>query len=77
MILEGVNLASIVVAGLIAGYAMTFVGNWLEGFLNLPGFNLSQAGRVYLGEDRRLVSNFLLHGVYGFVLGALYVPPGA
>ncbi len=96
MIIEGVNVLSIAVAGLVAGYAMAWVGYWMEGFLKLPRVDLSEAGFIYLDEDGpsrwwigmlthqidsviftppHMIANLLLHLVYGFVLGALYVPP--
>jgi hypothetical protein len=149
MIIEGVNFLSVVFSGLIAGYAMAFVGYWMEGFCRLPRIDLSETALIYFDEDgasrwwigiiahqidsvlfslafaglfyahlpgwggvrgllfgvllwltvslvalmgrmvgvkvfqRRIrltlphsIANLLLHLLYGFILGALYVPPG-
>jgi hypothetical protein len=149
MVVDGVNFLSVVLSGFIAGYAMAFVGYWMEGFLRLPRVDLSETGLIYFDDDgpsrwwigilahqldsvlfalafagllyahlpgwggiRGLIfgvmlwmvvslvaliarwggatvfqktiritvphtmANLLLHVVYGFTLGALYVPPG-
>ena len=51
MIIGGINLLSLAVAGLSAGYAMAFVGYWMEGFLNLPRIDLADQGLIYLDVD--------------------------
>lgn len=149
MVVDGVNFLSVVLSGLIAGYAMAFFGYWMEGFLRLPRVDVSETGLIYFDEDgaarwwigiiahqidsvlfglafaglfythlpgwgglrglifgvflwltvslvailgrisgtkvfRRTMSmmlphsiaNLLLHLIYGFILGTLYVPPG-
>ena len=148
MIVDGLNFLSVVFSGLIAGYAMAFMGYWMEGFFRLPRVDLSETALIYFDEDgashwwigiiahqinsvlfslafagllyaylpgwgglrglafgvllwltvslvaligriagakvfqRRIrltlphsMANLLLHLLYGFILGALYVPP--
>ncbi|OGF55482.1 MAG: hypothetical protein A2Z21_06700 [Candidatus Fraserbacteria bacterium RBG_16_55_9] len=142
------NFLSVLAAGLIAGYAMAFVGYRMQGFLKLPRIDVSETGLIYFDDDGpsrwwigmlahemdsvlfglafagllythlpgwgwlkglifgallwlvvsltamiaraggakvfrttmpmtmpHILANLLLHLIYGFVLGALYVPP--
>lgn len=74
MILEGVNVPSIVVAGLVAGYAMALVGYWMEGFLKLPRVDLSEAGFIYLDEDgpSRWWIGMLAHEIDSVIFGLAF-----
>ena len=148
MILDDMNFLSVLVASVIAGYAMAFVGYRMQGFLKLPRIDVSETALIYLDDDGparwwigilahqldsvlfglafagllyaylpgwgwlkglifgallwlvvslaaligraggakvfrmtmtmtmpHIIANLLLHLVYGFVLGSLYVPP--
>jgi len=48
-VVSGVNFASILVAGLGAGYGMAFCGYWMEGVFGLPKIDLRDLGGIYEG----------------------------
>ncbi len=86
MLVNGMNFGSIVIAGFVGGYAMVFVGYWMEGFLGLPKFDCSQDGVVYLGGEKpyRWIVGITFHLVDSILFafpfaawGHLYLPgPG-
>jgi len=86
MVANGMNFGSILVAAFVGGYAMMFVGYWMEGFLGLPKFDCSQDGVVYLGGEKpyRWIVGIAFHiidsVIFAFpfaVWGHIYLPgPG-
>jgi uncharacterized membrane protein YagU involved in acid resistance len=74
MIIFEISFLRLVVAGLIAGYVMAFVGYWMEGFLRLPRVDLTEQAIIYLDDDRpdRWWVGMLVHEVNSVLFALLY-----
>ncbi len=72
--IEGVNIGHALIAGLLAGYAMTIAAFWLEGVFGLPRMDLGIAGMKYMGGDKPgwWFVGHLTHSVNSVVLALIY-----
>jgi len=82
-LLPGVAVGEALLAGFIAGYVMTLLGYWIEGFYGLPRMDLAQLGGMkYLGRDQPdiltwavgIVTLYLNSAILGLLYAAAFYP---
>ncbi len=74
MVMGEISFWSVLIAGLLAGYVMAFVGYWMEGVLGLPRYDVTLGGTVFFGQDRpgRWGWGFLIHEIDAVIFAIIF-----
>lgn len=74
MVMGEISFWSVLIAGLLAGYVMAFVGYWMEGILGLPRYDVTLGGTVFFGQDRpgRWSFGFLIHEIDAVIFAIIF-----